>query len=140
MTESDDTKYPIGRREVIPHPAILQSIEHYTGRYENARFHISRQAIPRSANEHDLIRPPTRVHHRTRVHPRNSVHPSDKCPLSTVCALRTRSLYRSSLSRPSIWDQRLYASTALCLMDRLANVFLIYIVCNSSHLVVEGQS
>jgi len=40
MTESDDTKYPIGRGEVIPHPAIQQSIELCTGRYENAKLHI----------------------------------------------------------------------------------------------------
>jgi hypothetical protein len=61
-TQSDDTKYPIGRGEVIPHLAIQQSIELCTGRYENAKFHISRQAITRAATEHDLIRPGTRVH------------------------------------------------------------------------------
>ena len=69
MTELDDTKYPIGRAEVIPHPAMQKAIVLCTGRYENATFHISRQTITRSAPEHDLIRPRTSVHPRTRVHP-----------------------------------------------------------------------
>jgi len=56
------------------HPAVQQSIELCTGRYENAKFHIYRQAILRSATEHDLIRLGTRVHLRPRVHPRTTVH------------------------------------------------------------------
>ena len=69
MTESDDTNYPIGRGEVIPHPPIQRSNKLCTGRYQNAKFHISRQTITRLATEYDLIRPRTSVHPRTRVRP-----------------------------------------------------------------------
>jgi hypothetical protein len=43
-------------------PTVQQSIELCTSRHQNAEFHISRQTITRSATEHDLIQPRTRVH------------------------------------------------------------------------------
>jgi len=67
--------------------------------------------------------------------PRTSVHPSDKCPLSTVCALRTRSFIEP------VWLGR--ASEINGFMPKGPfgqRVPYIYIVCNSSHLVVDGQS
>jgi len=56
------------------HSAVQKSIELCTGRYQNTEFHITRQTITRSATEHDVIRP------RTRVHPRTSVHPPQFVP------------------------------------------------------------
>jgi hypothetical protein len=123
MTESDDTKYPIGRREVIHHPAIQQSIMLCTGRYENAKFHISRQEITRSATEHDLIRPPTRVHPRTSVHSPQFQPYSPRVFIDPVC-----------LGRDSVINGFMPKGPfGQC-------VSYIYIVCNSSHLVVDGQS
>jgi len=39
MTESDDTNYPIGGGKVVHQPAVQQSIERCTGRYEIAKLH-----------------------------------------------------------------------------------------------------
>jgi hypothetical protein len=48
MSESDDTEYPIGRGEVIPDPAVQQSIELCTGRYDKPK--ANRKAVSTDAH------------------------------------------------------------------------------------------
>jgi hypothetical protein len=94
MTESDDTRYPISRGEIKPPSsgtAVKSSMELRTGRYKNDKFHISRQAITRSATEHDLLSTSDKSQPSDKSPPSDQCPPSDKSPPSTVCALHTRS-------------------------------------------------